>query len=123
MSRSLTAPQSCDCAPVSFDDPVPSGSALAVVEPCCVEQQPHAIETAVRNKLAGQKAIRVLKLAVHRVQDGVCLEGVMETDEDRQDVTEIVREIAGVDKVIDHLLILPSSPCTCETADDAASAV
>ncbi len=120
MSRTLVA-QSDDRAPVALDDLVPSGSALAVVEPSRVDRQPHAIETAVRNKLTCQKAIRVLKLAVHRVPGGVCLEGVMEADADCQDVTEMVREIAGVDKVINHLLILPGSSCPCDAEDDAAS--
>ena len=123
MSRSLTASQSAARSPIAIDDPVPSGSSLAVVEPCCVERQPHAIETAVRNKLTCQKAMRVLKLAVHRVPGGVCLEGVMETDEDCQDVNEIVREIAGVEKVINHLLILPSSPCACDVQEDVSSVV
>ena len=121
MSLTLVA-QSDDRAPVALDDLVPSGSSLAVVAPNRVDRQPHAIETAVRNKLTGQKAMRVLKLAVHRVPDGVCLEGVMEGDADCRDVSKMVREIAGVEKVINHLLILPGSHRDCDAEGDAASA-
>jgi osmotically-inducible protein OsmY len=83
---------------------------LAIVAPDRVKGPPHAIETEVRNRLAGQEGVHFLELVVRRVPDGVCLEGVMQTDDESLNIGDLVREIAGVERVINHLLILPTCP-------------
>ncbi|MGD9856168.1 MAG: hypothetical protein AB7U20_14590 [Planctomycetaceae bacterium] len=107
-------------SPLAWDDPVPSGSSLAVVAPDRVTGLPHAIETEVRNRLTDQEGVHFLELVVRRVPDGVCLEGVMQTDHESLDVGGIVREIAGVERVINHLLILPACPVPLLTEEEIA---
>jgi hypothetical protein len=119
MSHAYAASQS----PLAWDDPVPSGSSAAVVAPEAIDDQPHAIEWAVRRELACQEGIHFRDLVVRRLQDGVCLEGVMETDDGGVDLADVVRKIAGVERVINHLLILPGSSLRCEAEEDAVSLV
>lgn len=116
MSRSIPPPLAVSHSPVAWDDPVPPGSSVAIVAPDRVKTPPHAIETQVRNRLAGQEGVHFLELVVRRVPDGVCLEGVMQTENDALDVSQVVREIAGVERVINRLLILP----VCRTAIPSA---
>ena len=107
MPRSIPPTNPYSRRPVALDDPVPSGSSTTIVAPDFVDGPLHAIETAVRKQLCSQEGVCFKELVVRRVQDGVCLEGVMQIDDDYPDVTDLVRQIAGVDKVINHLLILP----------------
>lgn len=123
MSRSYSRSRSVSASPVALDDPVPSGSSVDIVAPHRCDRQPHAIETAVRRKLAGQTGVQFLELVVRRVPDGVCLEGVVQMDDDALDIAEVVREISGVEEVINHLLILPTNPRACEADEEAASAI
>jgi hypothetical protein len=90
-------------APVAIDDPVPSGS--AVFQPDWSEIQPHALERAVRRQLNSFPDVRFLELVVRRVPNGICLEGVMETCGKAPDVAALVREIARVDNVLNHLIV------------------
>lgn len=123
MSRSPKRPHVAFRTPVAMDDPVPSGSSVAIVAPDRVDVQPHAIETAVRRKLSCQEGVHFLELVVRRVSDGVCLEGVMQSEVGCPDIAEVVRGIAGVERVINHLLILPPCADANETEEEVASAM
>lgn len=93
-----------DSATCAFDDPVPSGSDVAVVAPehC---QAPHRMETEVQRQLAKLPGVQILTLTVHRMADGVCLEGTIETDRPCPDLREVLCEIAGVDNVVNRLRV------------------
>ena len=123
MSRSHSHPHSVSGSPVALDDPVPSGSSVEIIAPHRFDRQPHAIETAVRRKLACQDGVHFFDLVVRRVPDGVCLEGVMRSDHDCPDIGDVVREIAGVERVINHLLILPTCSVACEPESDVVTVI
>lgn len=89
----------------ALDDPVPADSTVAVVEPEYCRAPPHQIEAEVRRTLLGEPDLRFASLVVRRVPDGVCLEGVLESGEDAPDVDDLARQVRGVERVINHLLV------------------
>lgn len=89
----------------TFDDPVPAGSSVATVSPERCTSQPHSIEKEVQRCLARQPGMQILTLSVHRLGDGVCLQGTIETDRVCPDLTVLLQEIAGVETVVNRLRI------------------
>jgi hypothetical protein len=65
---------------------------------------PHGLEQAVHRRLRAQPGLRFASLVIRRIPNGVCLEGVLESDAD-QDVCHLARSIAGVDEVLNHLVV------------------
>jgi len=49
--------------------------------------------------------VRFSSLVVRRFRDGVCLQGVIEVDEDLPDIERITRELSGVNRVMNHLVV------------------
>jgi hypothetical protein len=94
-----------DSAICAFDDPVPPGSKVAAVAPEHCAVAPHRIEREVQRRLASLPGTQILTLAVHRIDGGVCLEGTLETDRPCPDLRQVLREIEGVEKVVDRLRI------------------
>jgi osmotically-inducible protein OsmY len=43
-------------------------------------------------------------LVVRRLEDGVCLQGTLETNPDGPDVESLAKQVSGVSSVINHLL-------------------
>ena len=72
---------------------------LAVVE------HPHSIEEAVLRRLREQPDLRFSSLVIRRIKDGVCVEGVLETDDTCPDLCSLAREVAGVEQVLNRLII------------------
>ncbi|MEZ6049788.1 MAG: hypothetical protein R3C02_00110 [Planctomycetaceae bacterium] len=123
MKRSKQAKSVDPIAPVAIDDLVPSGSCVSIERPECIVQDPHAIELAVRKRLSKEKGIRFMELVVRRMPDGICLDGVVHTDGNCPDVAKVVREIAKVDRVVNHLLVLPNAEKECFSDEDCASSI
>ena len=94
---------------VALDDPVPSDSVVAVIEPHCCADPPHMIESEVRRALISNPRLHFKVLVVRRVPNGVCLEGVLDVDDTAPDVDEIARHVAGVELVINRLLVRESA--------------
>jgi hypothetical protein len=90
---------------VALDDPVPSDSTLAVIEPQFCKAPPHLVESEVRRALVARPELHFKSLVVRRVNNGVCLEGVLEADDSAPDVDELAREVAGVECVLNRLLV------------------
>lgn len=90
---------------LALDDPVPSGSCIAVVASGQCPDQPHDVETEVQRVLLGTPDLEFTSLVVRRVPQGVCLEGVLHGPAKSNDVADLVRTVAGVDVVINHLLV------------------
>lgn len=90
---------------LALDDPVPSGSWIAVVEPDCCPGQPHDVEAEVQRVLHNTPDLEFTSLVVRRVPQGVCLEGVLHSTRRSRDVADLARTVAGVDVVINHLLV------------------
>jgi hypothetical protein len=89
---------------VALDDPVPSDSVLAVIEPQFCHD-PHRIESEVRRRLIAHPDLHFKVLVVRRVPNGVCLEGVLDAADGAPDVNEIARQVAGVECVINRLMV------------------
>ncbi len=66
---------------------------------------PHELELKVRHELLSEGRLHFASLVVHRIADGVCLEGVVEAEEDAPDVTGVARRVEGVDRVINRLVV------------------
>ncbi len=65
---------------------------------------PHRFEQDVRNQLMSEPHLHFTSLVVRRIEDGVMLEGVLETD-GAPDVGNLVRRISGVDRVLNRLVV------------------
>jgi osmotically-inducible protein OsmY len=64
----------------------------------------HRVELDVRRQLLANPRLHFSSLVVRRVRDGVCLEGVVETDERLDDVGRFVGTVAGVNTVLNRLV-------------------
>ena len=70
----------------------------------------HQLEADVRRALLSSEGIEIASLAVRRMPNGVCLEGVIRVHGDDVDVCRAVREMNGVGEVVDHLTICWNCP-------------
>jgi hypothetical protein len=98
----------CDYSPmqpVALDDPVPSDSTLAVIQPQFCQAPPHQIESEVRRALIARPELNFKWLVVRRLSNGVLLEGVLEADVSAPDVDQLAREVAGVECVVNRLMV------------------
>lgn len=66
---------------------------------------PHRLEREVQRQLLAEPHLKFSSLVVRRLENGVCLQGVLEADADAPDVVSLVQRIAGVDQVLNHLLV------------------
>lgn len=89
----------------TFDDPVPPGSHVATVAPERCAAAPHGVEEEVQRRLATLPGTQILTLSVHRIEGGVCLEGTLETDRPCPDLKQVLRQISGVEQVVNRLRI------------------
>ncbi len=88
------------------------GSSRAFVEPAGQSEAPHGfgaphgLEQAVHRRLRSQPGLQIASLVIRRIPNGVCLEGVLESDTEH-DICTLARSVAGVDEVLNHLVIRP----------------
>ena len=101
-----------DSVPLGFDDPVPSDSGL-MLEPAAPSRSPHSLERQVQRKLLAQPQLQFSSLVVRRMPDGVCLEGVLEST-DGSDLGTLARQVEGVVRVLNHVMVRPQYPRTTE---------
>ena len=89
---------------LGFDDAQDSLGATAVSDPLLAL---HEVEQAVWRELHSAPGVHFTSLTVRRTRDGVCLQGVMETDDAASslDVDSLVRRVAEVENVVNQLLI------------------
>ena len=66
----------------------------------------HQVEQNVQRELLAHPDLSFSSLVVRRVRNGVCLEGVLEGHDRLPDVSSLVQSIAGVETVINHLVVL-----------------
>jgi len=66
------------------------------------------LEARIRHDLMARPELEFSSLVVHRIPDGVCLEGVVSTQAQDAEVRQLVREVAGVNEVLNHLVMCPS---------------
>ena len=66
---------------------------------------PHGIEKDVQRELLAEPRLHFSSLVIHRVQNGVCLEGVVEADDGSPDVSRLAKRVVGVEQVINRLVM------------------
>jgi osmotically-inducible protein OsmY len=66
---------------------------------------PHQVELDVQRELLSQPRLHFSSLVVRRINNGVCLQGVLETDADSPDVCSIAQRVSGVSHVLNHLVV------------------
>jgi osmotically-inducible protein OsmY len=89
---------------LAFDDPVPSDSVILGETAVMPTARPHSVERQVQRKLLAQPNLQFSSLVVRRMPDGVCIEGVLDST-DGSDVTNLARQVAGVQNVVNRLLV------------------
>lgn len=86
----------------------PAGEPAATRESAAtsVIDRPRDLALAVRRELLAQEGLRFSSLVVRPVPDGVCLEGtlVCDSDDESPDICDVVRRVAGVNAVLNHLV-------------------
>lgn len=65
----------------------------------------HSIESEVRRQLLSVPGVRVASLVVRRLPNGVCLQGVLRCQDRSIDVCGAIRQIAGVQQILNHMVI------------------
>lgn len=65
---------------------------------------PRGVELDVRRRLLSHPRLHFSSLVVRRVRDGVCLEGVVETDAELDDVHQFIGPVSGVNTILNRLL-------------------
>lgn len=68
---------------------------------------PHRVEHAVQRALLGHPHLHFASLVVRRINNGVCLQGVLEADENAPDVSSIAQRVDGVQQVLNRLVVTP----------------
>ena len=69
----------------------------------------HQVEREVRRQLLAHPDLRFASLVVRRMENGVCLQGVLEADENSPDVCGLAQRVAGVEQVINQLVLAPTA--------------
>ncbi|WP_010588284.1 hypothetical protein [Schlesneria paludicola] len=69
----------------------------------------HELECLIQRGLQTVPGLKFARLSVHQCAQGVCLEGLLETNEEGIDLCDLVQEIAGV-QVINHVVMHPCKP-------------
>lgn len=71
----------------------------------CETLPPHEVERAVMQRLQSHPTLRFSRLNVHQcARDSVCLEGILECNDDDIDLCDVVRGIHGINVVLNHVL-------------------
>lgn len=70
---------------------------------------PHDLECLIQRGLQAYPGLKFSRLTVHQCPQGVCLEGLLESNEDSLDLCDLVNEIAGV-QAINHVVMRPHVP-------------
>lgn len=65
---------------------------------------PHGFEQQVRFEL--ESAHQFSSLVVRRIPGGICLQGVLDVDDSLPDVDSLARRIAGVERVLNQLVMV-----------------
>ena len=66
---------------------------------------PHKIEYEVQRRLQSHPDLKFTRLQVHRCEQGICLEGFLESNEYEIDVCDVVRGIQGVTGVLNRIVL------------------
>ena len=74
---------------------------------CGCHEASHLTELQVRRHLMSQSQLSFSSLVVRRMNNGVCLQGVVEATGTEPDLAQLVRQVAAVDRVISQVVVRP----------------
>jgi osmotically-inducible protein OsmY len=69
------------------------------------QQSAHQVELDVQRELLAHPSLHFSSLVVRRINNGVCLQGVLEVDDDSTDVCRIAQRVSGVREVLNCLVV------------------
>lgn len=92
----------------AVDDPVPAQSAVGVCGDGTCDG--HNLESKVHRWLTLHPGLRFLSLVVRRIPDGICLEGVLESEEGAPDLEVMLGHLPGVTRVVNNIRIVVPAP-------------
>lgn len=72
-------------------------------------QQRHELECRIQRHLQTRSGLKFARLTVHQCAQGVCLEGLLENNEEGIDLCDLVKEITDV-TTINHVVMRLASP-------------
>lgn len=72
--------------------------------------QPHELECLIQRRLQSYAGLKFSRLTVHQCEQGVCLEGLLESNDEGIDLCDLVNQIAGV-KAINRVVTRFPMPC------------
>lgn len=86
-------------------DRVPAGVSVEAREGGAAIDRPHWIERQVQHRLLSHPQLHFSSLVIRRIRNGVCLDGILEADDEAPDVTCLAQEVSGVDEVRNRLVV------------------
>jgi len=94
----------------ALDDLVPGECESGIYgERVCVENRmtPHEMERLAQRALLGMPRVQFSSLQVHRLEDGICLTGVVKVSDstDRPNFERVAGTAAGVTQVLNRLVV------------------
>lgn len=94
----------------AMDDLVPGDCGSGIYGDC--RHMPHELECVVQRALLSMPRVHFSSLQVHRMEDGVCLTGIVNIPDqgDRPNFERIAGTAAGVTQVLNRLVIQRGSP-------------
>ena len=73
--------------------------------PAMLASSPHEVEYEVQRRLQSHPDLKFSRLHVHRCQEGVCLEGFLDSNEYEIDLCDVVRSVEGVTGVLNRVVL------------------
>ncbi len=89
--------------PRGWDDFVPVGDYCPLDYTEC--QKSHDYERDIQRKLLEIPGLHFSSLVIRRLDNGVCVQGVLEASGPHLDVARLVRELTGVENVLDQVVV------------------
>ncbi|MFP6763993.1 MAG: hypothetical protein VB858_10250, partial [Planctomycetaceae bacterium] len=96
-----------DAGPLSDAGPLCITDVIEIVDEVGIDGD-HSVERRLQQKLMAHPDVRFSSLVVRRMAEGVCLQGVLEYDDSVPDIHSLVRGVAGIDMVLNQLVIRQS---------------
>jgi hypothetical protein len=82
---------------------------------------PHLVEAEVSQTLRDTPGVHVESLSVHRIEDGVCLHGVIELDDPSTDVEDVIRRALAIEHVMNRMVVKYGHSAVCPIIDSDQS--
>jgi hypothetical protein len=68
-------------------------------------EQSHTFERDIQRKLMEMPGLHFSSLVVRRLDNGVCVQGVLEMSGPHLDVAHLIRELTGIENVLDQVVV------------------